>query len=229
MPACAGVVLEEAVGEDLRAGERAFLALPELGLGGELERDGLAGDHVLERAALLSGEHRGVELLRQCLVVGEDDAAAGTAEGLVRRRRDHVGVRDGGGVQSGGDESGEVRHVDHEVCADLVGDATERGEVELAWVGGPAGQDQLRAMLTRETLDLVHVDEMVVLADVVRGDVVELAGEVQLHPVGEVTAVREVQAEDACRRASAVPTSRRRWPALPNAVARWRMSHRTVR
>jgi hypothetical protein len=40
-------------------------------------------------------------------------------------------------------------------------------------------------------LDLVHVDEVVVFADVVRGDVVQLAGEVQPHAVGEVTAVIE--------------------------------------
>jgi hypothetical protein len=47
-------------------------------------------------------------------------------------------------VQAGGDEAGEVGHVDHEQRADLVGDLAEGLEVELARVGRPAGEQQLR-------------------------------------------------------------------------------------
>ena len=50
-------------------------------------------------------------------------------------------------VQARGDESGEVRHVHPEQGAHLVGDRTERGEVEGARVGGPAGDDDLRLVL----------------------------------------------------------------------------------
>ena len=64
-------------------------------------------------------------------------------------------------VQTRGDQAGEVRHVDHQVRADLVGDAAERGEVELTRVGRPAGQDQLRAVFPGQALDLVHVDQVV--------------------------------------------------------------------
>ena len=39
-------------------------------------------------------------------------------------------VGDGRWVQTGGDQAGEVRHVDHQVRADFVGDPAERGEVE---------------------------------------------------------------------------------------------------
>lgn len=56
-------------------------------------------------------------------------------------------------------------------------------------------------MLAREPLDLVHVDTQVGLAHVVRHDVVELAGEVDAHAVGQVTAVRQVEAEDGVARA----------------------------
>src|SRR3712207_8607978 len=55
-------------------------------LAGQLEGDGLGGDHVLEGAALLTGEDRRVELLGQ-VRRGEDDAAAGATEGLVRDRK----------------------------------------------------------------------------------------------------------------------------------------------
>ena len=94
-------------------------------------------------------------------------------------------------MQAGGDQAGEVGHIDHQVGADLVGDAPERGEVELTRVGRPAGQDGLRAVFPGQPLDLGHVDQVVLFAHVVGGDVVELAGEVQPHPVGEVTAVSE--------------------------------------
>ena len=99
-------------------------------------------------------------------------------------------------MQSRGHQAGEVRHVDHEIGPDLVGDPAELREVELSRVGRPAGEDQLGTPLVGHPLDLGHVDEVVVLGHVVGRDVVQLAGEVQLHPMGEVTAVRQCEAED---------------------------------
>ena len=93
------------------------------------------------------------------LLAAEDQPAAGTAEGLVDGRRDDVGVLDRVRVLAGGDEAGEVGHVDHQLRADRVGDLAEGGEVELARVGRPAGDDQLRPVLLGEPRDLVHVDE----------------------------------------------------------------------
>ena len=109
---------------------------------------------------------------------------------------DDVGVRHRARVQAGGDEAGEVRHVGPEQGADLVGDRAERGEVEVARVGGPAGDDDLRLFGDGLLAQLVHVDPEVVFLDLVGGDVVELAGEVQLHAVGEVAAVGQGQAQD---------------------------------
>ena len=115
---------------------------------GDLQRDGLGGDDVHQRAALLAGEDRAVDVLGE-LLAAEDDPAARAAEGLVDRRRDDVGVLDGVRVLAGGDQPGEVRHVHHQPGADRVGDLAERGEVELARVGGPAGDDHLRLVLRR--------------------------------------------------------------------------------
>ena len=143
---------------------------------------------MLQRATLLAGEHRRVELLAQ-LLDRKDEAAAGTAECLVRRRGDDVRVRNRRGVQTRSDQTGEVRHVDHQIGADFVGDAPELGEVELTRVGRPAGEDQFRLAFTSEPPNLVHVDPVVVFPYVIRGDVVEPAGEVQLHAVGQVPTV----------------------------------------
>ena len=87
-------------------------------------------------------------------------------------------------------------HVDHQVGADGVGDRPEALEVEDARVGAPAGEQQLRLALVGDPLDLVHVDQAVLGADLVRRDVVEAAGDVDLHPVAEVAAVGQAQAHD---------------------------------
>ena len=131
-----------------------------------------------------------------CSSRAEDHAAAGAAERLVDRGGDDVGVGHRVGVQAGGDEPGEVGHVDHQVGADRVGDRAEALEVEDARVGAPAGEQQLRLALVGDPLDLVHVDQAVLGADLVRRDVVEAAGDVDLHPVAEVAAVGQRQAHD---------------------------------
>ena len=66
--------------------QRALLALTErVGLR-DPQRHRLAGDDVLQRPALLAGEHRGVDLLG-VLLLAEDHAAAAAADRLVNRRR----------------------------------------------------------------------------------------------------------------------------------------------
>ena len=105
-------------------------------------------------------------------------------------------MRHRGRVQTGGDEAGEVRHVGPQIRADLVGDGAERLEVEGARVGGPAGDEHLRALGQGLLTDAVHVDAVGLRVDLVGDDVVELAGEVELHAVGEVTTVRQGQTHD---------------------------------
>jgi hypothetical protein len=75
-------------------------------------------------------------------------------------------------------------HVDEQLRVDLVRDPAELGEVEVARVGRPAGDDHLRPVLLGQALDLPHVDAVVLLADLVAGDLVQLARRVQLHAVG---------------------------------------------
>ena len=105
-PAC-----EQLLGDGLGAVDRALLALAERVRRGDLQRDRLARDHVLERAALLAGEHGRVDLLR-VLLAAEDHAAAAAADRLVDRRRDDVaraGPGWGAGRRRRGRRSGPCR------------------------------------------------------------------------------------------------------------------------
>jgi hypothetical protein len=103
-------------------------------------------------------------------------------------------------VHAGRDEAGEVRHVHDEDRADGVGDLAEAREVELARVGGPPGEQHLRPALLRHRRDGVHVDEARLAVDLVGRDVVQAPGEVDLHAVRQVPAVREGEAHERVAR-----------------------------
>ena len=182
----------QALGQDLGALNGAALALGEVLGRGDLERHGLAGDGVHERPALLAREHGGVDLLLE-LLGGQDHAGSGTRQGLVHGGGGHVRVGHGVGVQSRGHQTGEVCHVDPQFGVHFVRDGTESFEVQLARVRGPAGHDDFGSGLECGFAHLVHVDAVTVRIHLVRGNVVELAGHVDLHPVGQVTTVCQGQ------------------------------------
>ena len=89
-----------------------------------------------------------------------------------------------------------MRHVDHEIGANLVGDLAEALEVDGARIGRAAGDDHRRLVLARELLDLVIVDEMVVGPDAILDGIEPLAREVRRRAVGEMAAGGEAQAHD---------------------------------
>ncbi len=70
-----------------------------------------------------------------------------------------------------GDEPGEMRHVHHQISADLVGDVAKAGEVDNPRIGAAAGDDQLWPMVVRQPLDLVEIDAGILAADAVRDGV----------------------------------------------------------
>ncbi len=76
-----------------------------------------------------------------------------------------------------------------QICAEAL-------EVEMARVGRAAGDDQLGPVLLRESLDLVEVDEVVVLADAILDRVEPFARLGGRRAVGEMTARGEAEAHD---------------------------------
>src|SRR5690606_4621335 len=103
---------------------------------------------------LAAREHGGVQLLLDLFVgLGQDQAAARAAQGLVGGGGDHVGERYRVRVHAGGNQTGHVGHVDEQVGTDLVGDGAETGEVQHLRVGAETGDDHLRLVLDGQTLN----------------------------------------------------------------------------
>ncbi|COW02135.1 Uncharacterised protein [Mycobacterium tuberculosis] len=107
----------------------------------------------------------------------------------------HIRVRHRRRVQPRGDQTREMRHVHEQLGPDLVGDRPERREVEHPRVGRPAGDDHLRAEFECGGPHRIHVDQMCRRVDAVEAILVELAGEVQPHAMGQVTTVGQVQTQ----------------------------------
>ena len=120
-----------AVGERGGVGDDVGRVLAERRLARLEERDRLRRDHVHERPALQPREHRLVDRGR-VLLPAQDRAGTRTAQRLVRGERDDVGVRNRRRVRAAGDQAGDVRGVDEQQRVDLVGDRTERLEVDGA-------------------------------------------------------------------------------------------------
>ncbi len=195
MPFAWDSVERQLLGDGLGALQRAFLALAEQLGGGDPQRHRLSGDHVLQRASLLTGEDRRVDLLLQ-LLPAQDQTGARAAQGLVGGGGDHVGVRHRIGVQPRRHQPSEMGHVDHQRRFDLIGDLAEAREVQLARVGRPAGEQQLGAVLARETRHLVHVHQPRLRVGLIGHHLVEFPRDVELHAVGQVPAVGQRQAHN---------------------------------
>ena len=153
-----------------------------------------------QRAALEAGEDRRVDLLGELLVVGEDHAAAGPAQRLVRRRRDDMGVRERRRMRPARDQAGEMGDIGHEIGADRVADGAEALEIPMPRIGRAARDDELGLVLARQRLDLVHVDAMGRPVDPVGHGLEPPAGHVDRRPMGQVASGREVEAHEGVAR-----------------------------
>ena len=171
-----------------------LLVCLELGLESLAEGNSLSSDDVHQRAALGAGEDSLVDGLCQ-LSLAQDDAAAGTAQGLVGGGGDDVCIGHGVGMQTGSNQTGNVSHVNEQVCANLVSDLAELCEVDHTGICGSTGDDHLGLVLVSQLTDLVIVDVAVGVHTV--GDhLIVQAGEVDGAAVGQVTAVVQVHAHD---------------------------------
>ena len=111
-----------------------------------------------------------------------------------------MGVRQRARMESGRDEAGKMRHVDHEIGADGIGDRAEPLEIDDARIGGTAGDDEGRLVLLGEPLDLVIVDEVRIPRHAILHRVEPLARQVGRRAVGQMTAGGEAHADDGVAR-----------------------------
>ena len=118
----------------------------------------------------------------------------------MRGGGDNVGVGNGTHVLAARDETGDVRHVDHQERAIAVRNLGKRFEIDGARIGRRARDDELRLMGADHVLDLVEIDAAGLRVDAVGEAVVDLAGQVDLGAVRQVAAVGQIHADDGVAR-----------------------------
>ena len=153
-----------------------------------------------ERTALQPGEHRLVNLLRDFLVVGEDETAARTAQGLVAGGGHDVGMWEGARVHPGGHQARNVGHVHHEVRPHRMGDGAHALEVDDARIRRRTADDEGRMQLIGHTLELVIVNALGLGIQRIRMEVVDKPREVHRRAMGQVPALLKRHAEHGVAR-----------------------------
>ena len=195
----AGYQLHPAGSQAVRQSGGIFHDLAGVFLKGRLQRfpkaDGLGGDHVFQRAALGAGEDGRIDPFDQVFVVGEDQAAPGTPEGLVGGGGHHVGVGHGVLVGAARYQTGNVGHIHHQHGAVAVGDLGQFFKIDGAGIGRSAGHQQLGPDLGH-LLGQGGIINAAVLAHTVGNKVVVFAAHIHRGTVGQVAALGQIHAHD---------------------------------
>ena len=98
-------------------------------------------------------------------------------------------------MHSGGNQAGDMRHVDHHHRPDLIGDLPKGLKIDGAGVGAGADDDQLGLMFPRQPFHFIVIDGSGFLFDPIGNDIEKLAGEIDRRTVGQMPAVGQVHAE----------------------------------
>src|SRR5262249_14375939 len=130
------------------------------------------------------------------LLFAEDEPGAWSAQCLVGGAGDDLRVRNWRRMHAAGDKAREVSHINNKDGAAFVSDGAHTGKVECARIRAAAADDDFGLLAQRRLFELIVVDGLGIFANAVGDDFVELAGEVQLVAVSEVSAVSEIEAED---------------------------------
>jgi len=109
-------------------------------------------------------------------------------------------VRHGVGIEPGGDQPGIVRNVRDQPGAGRVGYGAHAREVDLARIGGAAGEDQAWPGLTGKTVQFVIVDPFVILANAVRCGLEPPPRQADGRSVRQVAAAGEIEPHDPVAR-----------------------------
>ena len=108
----------------------------------------------------------------------------------------HVGIGHGALVLAARHQTGNVRHIHHQICTVAVGDLGQLFKVDGAGVGRSARHQHLGAHLAHLLFQLGVVDHAV-CADAVGDEVVVFTGHIHRRTMGQVTALRKVHAHNS--------------------------------
>ena len=84
-----------------------------------------------------------------------------------------------------------MRHVNHQISADRIGDFAEFAPVHHSRIGGEAANNHFRFVLVGQLLNLIIIDLAGGFVQAVLHRVVELAGKADFGAVGQMPAVRQ--------------------------------------
>ena len=103
-------------------------------------------------------------------------------------------------MRAAGNEPGKVRHVDQIKGAHLVGNLAHAGKVNRPRISASPADNQLGAFPLRKLFQLVIVDGFRLFGDAVGDDLVRLAGKIQMMPVRQMSAMRQIQPQNRIAR-----------------------------
>ena len=106
-----------------------------------------------------------------------------------------VGHRNRIVVQAGRDQARIMGHVHEQLGTAVLRDLGKLGVGNLPRVGAGAGHDHFRVVLAGKRSDLVEVDAMVVGSHAVADEMIEAAGNVEPHAVGQMPAMGQVESQ----------------------------------
>ena len=158
------------------------------------QRHGEAGHLGVVRPTLKSGKDRAIDGLG-VRGVAQDKPAARSAQRLVRRRGDDLGMAHRAWMDATGDQAGDVRNIGEKKRAAGAGDFAHAGKVDHARIRARADRDHLRLMFARHRRELIVINPLVALAHAVMNDLKELAGEICLIPMRQMSTVAQIHRE----------------------------------
>ena len=88
-----------------------------------------------------------------------------------------------------------MSHIDQQLGPHLLRDFRKPVMKDLTWIRTSASHDHLWPLFASKLSNLIEVDAMMNGINPVRMELVELATDVQFHPVGQMPALRQVQAK----------------------------------
>ena len=118
----------------------------------------------------------------------------------MRGGGDNITVRHGIHVLACRNKTGDMRHINHQQCADFVSDLAQNIKTDLTRICRCARHDELRFIFDRQLADNFIINITRFLIHAVRHEVVELTREVDGRAVGQVTAVRKVHTKHGIAR-----------------------------
>ena len=112
---------------------------------------------------------------------------------------DNVGIGHGILVHAGSDEARDVRHIDHEISADGIGDLAELLEIDDPCIGTGTGYDQFRMTFVCDPSDFFVIDHAVIVY-AIRYNVKICTGKICRASVCQMSAVCKVHAHHGISR-----------------------------